>query len=121
MRPLAQSMTPESRAESRALFRAAHNLAHSSAHHPTARLTNCAKASCAQRNNCWERNFRKIANSARGGRALGLACLMVFAAGVGAGEADAVGTQAKAFVENFCVGCHNAKKDSGGLNLTAAN
>src|SRR5262249_50046986 len=106
-------------------FRAAHNLAHSSAHHPTARLTKCAKASCAGRNISRVRTFRQIAASARGGRALGfvlsVACFVFFASGVGAGEGGAVGTQTKAFVEKFCVGCHNAKKDSGGLNLTAAN
>src|SRR5262245_52739172 len=50
-------------AEYRAHSRAAYNRAHISAHHPTARLTNCAKASCAVRKSFTIQDFTAEARS----------------------------------------------------------
>jgi hypothetical protein len=66
-------------------------------------------------------NFGPFVSTARGSRALALVAAILLTAPLTAAEPDAVGTQAKPFVEKFCLGCHNAKKDSGGLNLAAAS
>src|SRR5262249_2245030 len=100
-----------------------HRTWHSDTHNVTFD-TSCVKASVLRRKEHRTKDFGRTANCKSDSRRLhfllALAGMLLFAAGVGAAEPESVGPQTKAFVEKFCVGCHNAKKDSGGLNLAAA-
>jgi hypothetical protein len=86
-------------------------------HHKATFATLRVKASIARRYLNWINDFRQIVGGKCGGRVWCYVVLALFAGRVAAADPDALGIQAKPFVDKFCVGCHNAKKDSGGLNL----
>src|SRR5258706_8171832 len=87
---------------------------HHSTYHISTFRTTFAKASFSWPNGHRNNDFRRRAGAASGGRVWCLVLSLVLPMATGAAEPGALDAQAKPFVEKFCVGCHNAKKDSGG-------